>query len=277
MGVVFAVFCLGLLPYMIFQLQLRVFYSLHDSKTPALIGLATMTVNIITNLLALAFLRHSANLVAGLGIGFGLANLLGSLLAWRILSIRMRGLDGYAVGQSLARMHVATLPAAAGRAPGRPSSSAPGRSSPRPATLILGGGGALVTYVLMARALHIRELATVSRTHHGQARPLTAGEARRGSDRHAWVVLGRLGKCKGFCMDSGEAPACCAGASRSRSGPVELAPVVRRRARPPLGERVDGRAQHQQDRQRGHHQRHLHRARARLCPEPCSRKYSDNG
>ena len=42
-GVVFAVFCLGLLPYMIFQLQLRVFYALHDSKTPALIGLVTMT------------------------------------------------------------------------------------------------------------------------------------------------------------------------------------------------------------------------------------------
>ena len=38
MGVVFAVFCLGLVPYMVFQLQLRVFYALHDSRTPALIG-----------------------------------------------------------------------------------------------------------------------------------------------------------------------------------------------------------------------------------------------
>ncbi len=163
MGVVFAVFCLGLLPYMIFQLQLRVFYSLHDSKTPALIGLATMTVNIVTNLLALAFLRHSANLVAGLGLGFGLANLLGAMLAWRILSIRMRGLDGYAVGQSLARMHVATLPAVLvafliDHVIGTGSFLAAA------ATLVLGGGGALVAYVLTARALHIRELATVSRT-----------------------------------------------------------------------------------------------------------------
>jgi putative peptidoglycan lipid II flippase len=163
MGVVFAVFCLGLLPYMIFQLQLRVFYSMHDSKTPALIGLVTMTVNIITNLLALAFLRHSANLVAGLGVGFGLANLLGSLLAWRILSIRMRGLDGHAVGQSLARMHVATLPAAlvaliADIVIGTGSFFA------ATGTLILGGGGALVTYVLVARAMHIRELTTVTRT-----------------------------------------------------------------------------------------------------------------
>ena len=163
LGVVFAVFCLGLLPYMIFQLQLRVFYSLHDSKTPALIGLATMTVNIVTNLLALALLRHSANLVAGLGVGFGLANLLGSLLAWRILSIRMRGLDGYAVGQSLARMHVATLPAVL-VALLIDHFVGTGSFLAAAATLIVGGGGALVAYVLTARLLHIRELATVSST-----------------------------------------------------------------------------------------------------------------
>ena len=74
---VFAVFCLGLLPYMIFQLQLRVFYALHDSKTPALIGLVTMTVNIVANLIALSVLLPQAELVAGLGVGFGLANVVG--------------------------------------------------------------------------------------------------------------------------------------------------------------------------------------------------------
>src|SRR5262249_4882297 len=35
LGLVFSVFSLGLMPYMLFQLLLRVFYSLHDSKTPA--------------------------------------------------------------------------------------------------------------------------------------------------------------------------------------------------------------------------------------------------
>ena len=34
LGVVFAVFSLGLLPYMLFQLLLRVFYAMHDSRTP---------------------------------------------------------------------------------------------------------------------------------------------------------------------------------------------------------------------------------------------------
>ncbi len=109
-GVVFAIFCLGLLPYMIFQLQLRVFYSVHDSKTPALIGLATMIVNIVANLIALSLFR--SELVAALGAGFGVANLVGLVIAWRILSTRLRGLDGFRIGRSLVRMHAATLPAA---------------------------------------------------------------------------------------------------------------------------------------------------------------------
>ena len=52
------------------------------------------------------------DVVAGLGVGFGLANLVGMVLAWRILTRRLRGLDGYLIGRSLVRMHAATLPAA---------------------------------------------------------------------------------------------------------------------------------------------------------------------
>jgi putative peptidoglycan lipid II flippase len=33
-GEAFAVFSLGLVPFVIFQLMLRVFYAMHDSKTP---------------------------------------------------------------------------------------------------------------------------------------------------------------------------------------------------------------------------------------------------
>ena len=104
-GVVFAVFCLGLLPYMIFQLQLRVFYSVHDSKTPALIGLATMIVNIVANLIALASSR--SELVAALGAGFGVANLVGMVIAWRILN---GGCAGSTVTASAARWSACTLP-----------------------------------------------------------------------------------------------------------------------------------------------------------------------
>ncbi len=157
MGVVFAVFCLGLLPYMIFQLQLRVFYSVHDSKTPALIGLATMSVNIVANLLALSLLPKS-ELVAGLGAGFGVANLVGLLITWRILSTRLRGLDGYRIGRTLVRMYAATLPAAllamlVGLVTGNAY-----------IVVIIGGGLAAGMYLLFARLLRIEELSSLGRT-----------------------------------------------------------------------------------------------------------------
>ena len=156
-GIVFAVFCLGLVPYMVFQLQLRVFYSLHDSKTPALIGLVTMSVNIAANLIARSVLPHWA-VIAGLGVGFGLANVVGMVLAWRILTRRLRGLDGYRIGRSLVRMHAATLPAAllavlVGLLTG-------GNAI---VDVIVGGGLAVGMYLLFARALRIDELAGLSR------------------------------------------------------------------------------------------------------------------
>jgi putative peptidoglycan lipid II flippase len=155
-GVVFTVFCLGLLPYMIFQLQLRVFYSLRDSKTPALIGLVTMTVNIVANLIALKV--GGPNVVVGLGIGFGLANLVGTVIAWRILTRRLRGLDGYLIGRSLVRMHAATVPAAliailVGIVSGNAYID-----------VIFGGGLALTMYLLFARVLRIDEISSLSRT-----------------------------------------------------------------------------------------------------------------
>ncbi len=165
MGVVFAVFCLGLLPYMVFQLQLRVFYSLHDSKTPALIGLATMSVNIVANLVVASTL-HGTDLIAGLGVGFGLANLLGTVIAWWILSRRMSGLDGRAIGSAVGRMYAATVPAAllALLMSLLVEHIVGGARSAALLAIVLGGGGALLVYVLFARSLRITELTSLSRT-----------------------------------------------------------------------------------------------------------------
>ncbi|HKD89477.1 MAG TPA: murein biosynthesis integral membrane protein MurJ [Streptosporangiaceae bacterium] len=155
-GVVFAIFCLGLLPYMIFQLQLRVFYSVHDSKTPALIGLVTMAVNIVANLIVLTTFR--SHLVAGLAAGFGLANVAGVLIAWRILTIRLRGLDGFRIGRSLVRMHAAALPAAL-------VAILVGLLVPNAyAVVIVGGGLAVGMYLLFARWLRLEEVTSLTVT-----------------------------------------------------------------------------------------------------------------
>jgi putative peptidoglycan lipid II flippase len=161
MGFVFAVFCLGLLPYMTFQLQLRVFYALHDSKTPAIIGLVTMVINIAANLVAVGSLPTD-RVVAGLGVGFGLANLVGTVIAWRILSRRLHGLDGYLIGRSLVRMHAAAIPAALlAIVVGILSGSAI-------VIVVIGGGLAIAMYLMFARALRIDELTSLTRTVMGR-------------------------------------------------------------------------------------------------------------
>jgi putative peptidoglycan lipid II flippase len=163
-GVVFAIFCLGLLPFTLFQLQLRVFYALHDSRTPALIGLVTMTVNIAANLIAL-HLVAKADLVAGLGVGFGLANLLGTIIAWRILSRRLGGLDGRVIGSTLGRMHAASIPAAllAVTVSVLVGNIVSGPRVGAAITIVLGGGGALLFYAMFARALQVTELTSLTR------------------------------------------------------------------------------------------------------------------
>jgi putative peptidoglycan lipid II flippase len=168
LGEVFAVFCLGLLPYMFFQLQLRVFYAMHDSRTPALIGLATMAMNIAANYIALEILPPG-QVVAGLGVGFGLANVLGSALAWHVLSRRIGGLDGRAVTRSLVRMHAASIPPAlfAIAVSVTVGVVLPAGHLNAVVTVALAGAGGLLLYVMFAKAFRVQELAdlTESVTH----------------------------------------------------------------------------------------------------------------
>ena len=80
------------------------------------------------------------------------------IISWRILSRRLRGLDGYRIGRSLVRMHAATLPAALiAVLAGMVSAAAPSSTSSS------GGGLALAMYLLFARALRIEELTGLSR------------------------------------------------------------------------------------------------------------------
>ena len=159
MGEVFAVLCLGLVPYTVFQLQLRVFYSLHDSRTPALIGVVTMVVNVGTCYVALVALPPG-HVVAGLGAAFGLGNVAGSVLAWLVLSRRLHGLAGRAIGRSLLRMHAAAIPAAVlslALTVAAGSLLPDGRLAAF-VTAAVAGGCALLAYLVLAYFFRVREL-----------------------------------------------------------------------------------------------------------------------
>jgi putative peptidoglycan lipid II flippase len=158
-GLVFGIFSLGLVPYMMFQLMLRVFYAMHDSRTPMYIGVAVMIANISISLLSLNMLP-TGHVVEGLAAAFGIANLVGTIVAWRILSRRMHGLAGHTIARSLIRMHIAAIPAALFAlaitfAVGVVVPSGPAFGI---ITLIFGGSGALLLYALFAKALGITEL-----------------------------------------------------------------------------------------------------------------------
>jgi putative peptidoglycan lipid II flippase len=158
-GEVFGIFSLGLVPYMMFQLLLRVFYALHDSRTPMFIGVGVMAVNIAASLLSLTLLP-AGHVVEGLGVAFGLSNIVGAAASWLVLSRRLGGLEGRSIASSLLRMHGAAIPAmifawattfmvgvllAAGPLFGL-------------ITTVIGGSGGLLLYVLFSRALGVAEV-----------------------------------------------------------------------------------------------------------------------
>ncbi len=158
-GVVFGLFSLGLVPFMIVQLQLRVFYSFQDSRTAAFVGLLMMCVNIAGGVIALEMLP-AADVVAGLAVVYGIGNLIGAVAGWALLLRRVGSLDGWAVARSLTRMHLATVPglifAVAVMVGAAHVIADPSRGYGLVVTVV-GGGGAVVLYALSAKSLRVAE------------------------------------------------------------------------------------------------------------------------
>ena len=158
-GEVFGLFALGLVPYMLTQLQLRVFYSFQDSKTAAFVGVITMVFGIAAALTAESLLP-AAQVVAGLAVAYGLANLVGTIAGWALLLRRVGSLDGWTIARSLTRMHLATVPGAV-FALAVMAGAAHVVHDPSPAyglvVTVVGGGGAIGLYALCARSLRVAE------------------------------------------------------------------------------------------------------------------------
>jgi putative peptidoglycan lipid II flippase len=118
-----------------------------------------MITNIALSLFSLASLP-AGHVVEGVAAAFGVANLVGTVIAWCILSRRMHGLDGHRIASSLIRMHLAAIPGAIFAL--AITFSVGVILSPGPAfgivTVIIGGSGALLLYVLFAKAFGVGEL-----------------------------------------------------------------------------------------------------------------------
>jgi len=173
-GEVFGVFSLGLVPFMLTQLQLRVFYSFHANRTPAIIGMVMLIVGVIGDLVAL-YALPATRTVIGLAVAYNLVTLTGAVLAWPLLLRRIGSLDGWRITRSLVRMLLATLPGLAfifvvmaiigsfmheGRVYGL-------------VVTVFGGGGAVLLYAFCARVFGIEEFRTLLRSLGGRFRHVT--------------------------------------------------------------------------------------------------------
>ena len=132
----------------------------------ALVGVLIMCVGIAGNLIVLSVLPHP-DVVAGLAVAYGIANLAGAIIGWALLLRRVGSLDGWAIARSLTRMHLATVPGlvfavavmiGAGHVLHNPS-AAYGF-----AVTVVGGGGAVLLYALCARTFRVAEFGFLVRT-----------------------------------------------------------------------------------------------------------------
>lgn len=105
---VLQMFALGLFPFCAFQLALRAFYAMQDTRTPALVNVAAVTLNTAVNLV---FFRYLG--VAGLALGHATAYTFAAAAASILLRRRLGGLDGRRVGASLARIAMGGIVASA--------------------------------------------------------------------------------------------------------------------------------------------------------------------
>lgn len=95
-------FVFGLVPFSLFQLFLRAFYALQDTKTPFKINIVAVAFNTAVNIPLFMWMG-----VKGLALGHALSYLLGVLLQARALSALIGGLDGARVLKSLAKIALA--------------------------------------------------------------------------------------------------------------------------------------------------------------------------
>jgi putative peptidoglycan lipid II flippase len=168
-GEVFGAFCVGLVPFMFTQLQLRVFYSFRENKTPAILGMVMLIVGVIGYLVALEVLPPTRTVV-GLAFAYDLVTLSGAILAWPLLLRRVGSLDGWRITRSLVRMLIATVP---GLLFALVIMAIVGSFMHQGAgygfiTTVVGGGGALVLYAICARLLGIEEFRTLMRSVGGR-------------------------------------------------------------------------------------------------------------
>lgn len=158
-GRVLIAFAIGLVPFSAFQMQLRAWLAVHDSRTPMLVNLWITGLNLAADVLLYAVLP-SGDRVVGLAAGYSLSYAVGTLVFARKLRRRLVATRRTFVIRTHVRLIVAALVAAVptelvavavrhGTGTGSAGSLA---------SVALAAPVGLVTFVWVARRMRIQEL-----------------------------------------------------------------------------------------------------------------------
>jgi putative peptidoglycan lipid II flippase len=101
---VLVLFAIGLFAFSAFQLLLRASYSMQDTRTPALVNVAAVTLNVLVNLLFFLVLDLG---VPGLALGHAVSYVFASIVLLIVVRARIGGLDGRRIVRSLGRVLIA--------------------------------------------------------------------------------------------------------------------------------------------------------------------------
>ncbi len=110
-GVLLGVFAVGLVPFSVYQLQLRTFYAMADTRTPFLVNLVVNATLVAGDLTLYAVLPDDLK-VAGLAAGQATSFLVGLVVVSLVLRRRTGGAAGQQVVRTGVRCLVAVLPPA---------------------------------------------------------------------------------------------------------------------------------------------------------------------
>ncbi|MCO5970189.1 murein biosynthesis integral membrane protein MurJ [Actinoallomurus soli] len=158
-------FTLALVPFAIYQMLLRVFYALADTRTPAIMAIFNVAISITLGLIGYKTLPTD-KIVMGISIALGVSWTFGCVVAALILRRRLNGLGTRHIVTSHVKIAIASAPALgfafAVHLLGYKMFYYHVISSL--GVLVVGGGGAMVLYFLVARLLRIPELESLQRT-----------------------------------------------------------------------------------------------------------------
>jgi putative peptidoglycan lipid II flippase len=157
---VLAMFAIGLLPFAVFQLYMRAFYTRQDTRTPALVNVAENGLTI-----ALDFALFPSMGVEGLALAHSLGYVAGCAIAGWILARQAGGLELRATLGESGRIAAASLLAALAIAAvmlglAEAISAGIGRAL---AQLVLAGGLGVLVFLGASQLLGVKELGTLRR------------------------------------------------------------------------------------------------------------------